>query len=292
MKLTLPFLISLLFALNMALATSLLRVRPHLQLHILDIGQGDAILITTPEQHHILIDGGPGRSVLTELSAKLPQLFREIDLLVLTHPHLDHMEGLIPVLQRFQVHQILMSAPHYDSLVYEAFLKEIQDYPIHLARADQDFQLGSVTLDVLYPFESLLGQEIENINNASPVIHLTQGEHSILLTGDAEQEVEAELLSQGIPLQADILKAGHHGSRTSSTLPFLEAVNPEVILISSGEGNSFGHPHPETLEKAEDLDLQVHRTDLDGSVSFIFAPQDWLRSILAPKLRSFSSRRS
>lgn len=290
MKTSLLFICSVLFALNVAVGTSLLRVRPELQVHMLDIGQGDAILIVTPEQHHILIDGGTGRSVLSELGEVMPHLFAEIDLLVLTHPHRDHMEGLIPVLQRFDVNAVLMSAPEYGSEVYSAFLNEMEGRQVYFADDDMDFVLGSVVLDVLYPFKPFTGEELSNVNNVSPVIMLKYEEYRILLTGDAELEVEAELL--GLDLQADILKAGHHGSKTSSSLAFLEEVNPELMLISAGKDNSYGHPHPETLEKAADLDIEVLRTNLEGRISLIFADQDWVRSILAPKLRSFSSKRS
>ncbi len=290
MKISFWFIISVLFALNVAMGTSLLRVSSELELHVLDVGQGDAILIITPEQHHILVDGGPGRSVLSEIGEVLPHLFNEIDLLVLTHPHSDHMEGLIPVLERFEVGAVLMSAPEYGSEVYSAFLDELDGRAVYFAEAGMDFELGSVKLDVLFPFESFTGEELGNINNVSPIIMLEFEEIRILLTGDAEQEIEAELLD--LDVRADILKAGHHGSRTSSSLEFLEAVNPELLLISAGVDNSYDHPHPETLEKAADLDVQVLRTDLEGRISLIFADQGWLRSILAPRLRSFSSKRS
>ncbi|MEK7689425.1 MAG: MBL fold metallo-hydrolase, partial [Bdellovibrionota bacterium] len=141
------------------------------------------------------------------------------------------------------------------------------------AEAERNFQFGSVTLDVLYPFETVQG-EIENVNNGSVVIRAVQGENEILLMGDAELEVEAELLAAWaageFELAADTLKAGHHGSRTSSSLEFLKVVSPELMVISSGEGNDYGHPHEETLEKAEDLGIAVLRTDLEGTVSLIF----------------------
>lgn len=279
----------LVLALDLVFLASLWRVPGGLEFHALDVGQGDALLLVTPEQHHVLVDGGMGHSVLLELADVLPYSFRKIDLMILTHPHADHMEGLIPVLQRFEVGAVLMSAPDYGSSIYAAFLEELGEVPVWIAQADQDFQLGSVYLDVLYPFEGILGEEMDNINNASPVIRVEWEDVSILLTGDAEQEVEAELLAAGVNLEADILKAGHHGSRTSSTLSFLEAVDPEWMVICSGEGNSFGHPHPETLEKASDLGIELLRTD-QGRVSIRFR-QDW-RSIFAPSWRSFSSSRS
>lgn len=282
--------------LDVALLNGLFKWRPHLQLHMLDVGQGDGILLVTPEQHHILIDGGPGNSVLMQMGQVMALPFNTIDLMVLTHPHMDHMEGLISVLDRMEVEAILLSAPAYENPAYEVFLEKVQaeGAQIFFAEADTDFQLGSLHLDVLFPFESKLGEEMENINNASPVIRASDGEVTILLEGDAEMEVEAEILAQYKPeeLHANILKAGHHGSRTSSTEAYLDAVEPEWMLISCGAGNTYKHPHPETLEKAEDRGIQVFRTDLEGRISIIFDDYSWTRRILAPKLWSFSSSRS
>lgn len=282
--------------LDAALLNALFKWHPHLQLHMLDIGQGDAILLVTPEQHHILIDGGPGNAVLMQLGSVMALPFNTIDLMVLTHPHIDHMEGLISVLDRMEVKAILLSAPAYENPAYEVFLEKVQaeGAQVFFAEATTDFQLGSLHLDVLFPFESKLGEDMENINNASPVIRASDGNVSILLEGDAELEVEAEVLSHypAATLKADILKAGHHGSRTSSTEAYLDAVQPEWMLISCGMGNTYKHPHPETLEKAEDRGIQVFRTDLEGRISIIFDDYAWTRRIFAPKLRSFSSSRS
>lgn len=279
----------LLGALDLALLRDMILVRPHLQLHTLDVGQGDALLLITPEQHHVLIDGGPGNKVLTELAAVLPQTMHEIDLLVITHPHLDHIEGLVAVLDRFPVKQISLSLPDYDSELNSALLEKIAELniPISIPQASQDFRLGETVLDVIYPFDPVTGGEFENVNNVSTVIRVVHSSGSILLTGDAEQELEAELV--GLNLKSDLLKAGHHGSRTSSTLEFLRQVNPEWMVISCGVDNSYGHPSPETLEKATSMGIEVMRTDLAGRVSIIFAEPYWMRSILAPRLRSFSS---
>ncbi len=265
MNLRILLLLTLLFF-DIAMLYDLSKLRSELTLQVLDIGQGDALLISTSKQNHILIDGGPGNKILSELSAVMPPSFREIDLLILTHPHLDHMEGLISVLQRFDVKAVLMSAPSYDSLVYKAFLDAVYDEgsAIYFAQANTDFRLGEVEMDVLYPFENMTDIPIENINNASPVIKISNW---LLLTGDAEQEVESNILESGIDIDVDVLKAGHHGSRSSSTLEFLEAVSPRVMLISAGKENPFGHPHPETLDKAKNLGIQVLRTDLDGRIT-------------------------
>ncbi len=289
-------------ALDVFMGVNLWRLSAGLRVDVLDIGQGDAILLTTPEQHHILIDGGPDATVLTELGEVLPPAFRDLDLVVLTHPHLDHLAGLVPVLERFEVGALLVSGAAYDSEAYEYFLDQVQgfDGPVYFAEADTDFRVGSVTLDVLYPFSNEVGQSFEEPNNSSVVIKAEWGEESVLLMGDAEKEVEAELLAaweEGeIDLEADVLKAGHHGSDSSSTPEFLEAVSAEWMLISCGEGNSYGHPRQVTLDKAAALGMTVFRTDTEGRISVVFGADggfySWIRSIFAPRERSFSSKRS
>lgn len=286
------FLFLFLGALDLCLLLQLSMLRPHFQMHVLDVGQGDALLLSTTEQHHILVDGGPGQTVLQELGEVLPMGFTEIDLLILSHPHADHMEGLIPVLQRFEVKAVLMTFPEEEGKTYDAFLSELEGIPVYNAVDEMDFKLGETVLNVLYPFETISEDPMGNLNNASPVIRVEAEGVSILLTGDAEQEVEAELLEADVDLSADILKAGHHGSRTSSTQPFLEAVGAEVMIISCGKDNDYGHPHKETLQKAEQLGMEVLRTDKLGRISLIFDQESWTRSILAPRLRSFSSKPS
>lgn len=243
-----------------------------LELHMLDVGQGDAILLRTAEGHNILVDGGPGQTVLEKLGEVLSPFDRRLDLVILTHPHEDHVAGLVEVLRRFEVGEVLLSAPEYDNQAYEALMEEIaeREIPYSFADDDNDFEFGDVKLDVLFPFEPFTGDDMENVNNASPVIKVVWGEVEVLLTGDAEQEVEAQLLTASVDIRADIIKAGHHGSRSSSTEAFLKAVGAELMLISCGTGNDYGHPHQETLEKAGDFGMEVRRTDLEGRISVIF----------------------
>lgn len=265
------FILCVFLGLTGSLILSFFREADGLRLDVLNVGQGDAILLSLNGQR-ILIDGGPDATVLEELGEVLPFWEHELDLVVLTHPHEDHVAGLVPVLQRFQVDAVLLSAPEYPNEAYSAFLAEVQQQSIfiHSADSSEDFTFDGLELDVLYPFESVAGAVFENVNNASVVIRAVYGEHEILLMGDAEQEVEAELLAAGVNLNADLLKGGHHGSRTSSTWEFLQAVGAEVMIISSGTGNDYGHPHEETLEKAEDLGIQVRRTDVEGRITLLF----------------------
>lgn len=265
-------LLSVALALALALGDAGLKLPSSFELHMLDIGQGDGILLRTESGENILIDGGPGTTVLEELGEVLSPFDRRLDLLILTHPHEDHVAGLVPVLQRFEVGELMLSAPDYKNQAYKTLMQEIGrlEIPYSFADDDRDFAFGDLQLDVLFPFEPATGDSMDNVNNASPVIRATWKDVSILLTGDAEREVEAQLLAAGIDLEADILKAGHHGSRTSSTLEFLKEVDAELMLISCGWGNDYGHPHAETLEKATDLDMEVRRTDLEGKVSLFF----------------------
>jgi len=239
----------------------------------LDVGQGDSILIETPGDNHILIDGGPGPDVLSELSAILPFFEKEIDLLVLSHPHADHINGVIEVLKRYSVKAILFSGVNFAGGAYDEFLREIraQQIDFWIAEASDDFRFGPVILNVIYPREQAAGEEFANLNNSSVAIKVIYDDVKILLTGDLETEAEAALVNSGEDLRAEILKAGHHGSKTASSIEFLKKVKPKVVVIQSGEGNSFGHPHDESLNNFEKIGVEkVYRNDLDGRVEFVF----------------------
>ncbi|MFA5793262.1 MAG: ComEC/Rec2 family competence protein [Candidatus Gracilibacteria bacterium] len=301
---TLKFFFAVLVAVDVIILASLTKMWPYLRVDFLDIGQGDSVLVTTAEKNHILIDGGPGRDVLSELPSALPYLFNEIDLMVLTHPHDDHIEGLIPLLERVPVGAILFSAPAYKSESYDTFLRKIDELkiPMFFAEAGVDFKFGDTFIDVLYPSNQTVGEEFSNINNSSVILRISDGKNSVLLTGDADESVEAELVDKyGASLKADIFKAGHHGSKYSNTADFLDAVIPNLVVISVGEGNDYGHPHEEVLGRLNSLGIDFLRTDLKGTVSIIFddclasygerrcSIHSLIRSIFAPSLRSFSS---
>lgn len=241
-----------------------------LYLDFLAIGQGDSILITVPSSdsdpngsYRILVDGGPDQNVLSELDEILPFMDRTIDLVILTHPHADHVDGLVQVLRRYQVRAVLMTGVTYNDSSYDAFLKEIQDQniPFYIATASQDFQFGPAKFDLLFPFTSLAGTSMGNINNSSIVFRLEACGHTALFQGDAEKEVEESLLDHKIDVSAELIKAGHHGSRTASSLDFLEAVAPDLMVIQFDVDNSFGHPHSETLETLEELDIEMQSTE-------------------------------
>ena len=265
-----------------------------LEVDFLDVGQGDAILIKTPANQNILIDGGPDSAVIKRLSENLPWWDKTIDLMILTHPHDDHVNGLNDVIRRYNVKKILYTGVIHSSPGFLTWLELIRDRQIPLVIIDrpQKIILGEECyLDFLYPMESVLGKNVDNLNNSSIVAKLVYGQTSFLLMGDAEVEVEKELLnlapgpsplegeggtirqlaeSRGeVNLQANVLKVGHHGSDTSSSQEFLEAIKPEITIIQVGADNDFGHPNLRILKRLERLGIKTFRTDLDGTIRVV-----------------------
>ncbi len=246
-----------------------------LTVSVLDVGQGDGILIQTPEYHNILIDAGPpDGSAAERLGGRMGFFDKTIDLFVLTHPHDDHYGGALDVMQKYKIKKILFTGVHSGASLYQAFLQRARAEGIDLLynQNHQDIRIGpGLYLDILYPFQgqSLLGQKVANKNNASIVMRLARrtadGWRSLaLLAGDAEHEEELEILLAGQEVSASVLKIGHHGSRTATSDVFLAATDPKTAIISAGEENQFDHPHPEILEKLSDLDLR--QTMQDGTI--------------------------
>ncbi len=248
---------------------------PDDELHVsfLDVGQGDAILIQKGNQQ-VLIDGGPSsQDVTLELGDKMPFWDRTIELVVLTHPHSDHLSGLVEVLRRYKVEQVLYPDLDYESPLYEEWLGLIEekDIPCTLAQAGQVIDLGDgIMISVLNPQASPLNGTESDIDNNGVVLRLGWGGVSFLLTADIEWEAEFELIAEIDDLTSTVLKVAHHGSDTSTTLEFLAAVNPQVAVISVGE-NSFGHPSNEVIKRLEEkLGAEnVYRTDEQGTIEFI-----------------------
>jgi len=250
---------------------------PDDKLHVsfLDVGQGDAILIQTSNGQNIIIDGGPDpQKINLELSKKLPFWDRTIDLMVCTQPQADHVTGLVDVLQRYKVKQVLEPGVSYDLAIYQEWLRIIQDKGIEykIARAGQEINLGDgIKMEVLNPPESLFEGTSHDVDNNGVVLRLSWGQFSFLFTADIREEAEFELIGQRANLRSTVLKVAHHGSRTSTTSQFLAAVDPEVAVISVGADNPFGHPSPEVVERLIDKlgEDNVYRTDEDGTVELI-----------------------
>ena len=203
------------------------RAPKNLAVDFLDVGQGDAILIKAPSGQNILIDGGPDKTVIKRLGENLPWWDKRIDLMILTHPHDDHVTGLIDVLKRYSVGKILYTGVNHNAPNYLAWLKLTRDSktPLIIIDKAQIIKLGQGSeLEILYPDKSWLGQTMADLNQSSIVLMLTYGKTKFLLTGDAGEEVEAELISRGADLGADVLKVGHHGSQYSSGEEFLNKI--------------------------------------------------------------------
>lgn len=248
---------------------------PDGRLHVffLDVGQGDAILIQTPHGQQILVDGGPEPSrLLAALGQRMPFWDRVLDLVVLTHPDSDHLAGLIPVLERYQVEAVLCGEwPATSALVaqWHSLLasKEIKRLP---AQPGTQITWDEATrLQVLYPPPVWLPPTAADDNNHSLVLRLTHGEVAFLLTGDIEAAAEAYLLSDGQLASAWVLKVSHHGAAESTSAAFLRQVQPRLAVISVGADNQHGHPAAETLQRLHEAGAQVLRTDHQGTIELI-----------------------
>lgn len=290
-----------------------------LHVYMLDVGQGDAILIRTPSDQFILVDGGPDDSVLNELAEVMPFYRRDLALVILTHPHPDHVNGLVEVARRYDVGRVVLTGIDYEYAGYSAFLQTIAEKKIPVVFADgKDIQVGAgsragggnlndagedpnagsvgaddgdipktgvVLLDMVFPFNSIQGQTFINANNSSIVFRLIYGKTVFFFAADCEQVCEEKIVASGgrggaagnADLRADVLKVGHHGSRTSTSEALLDAVFgaetgagvPRLALIPVGMDNSFKHPYPGTVEKLQAQGVRILRTDMDGRVEVV-----------------------
>lgn len=238
-------------------------------IQFLDVGQGDAILITTYDGFEVLIDGGPDSGVLRALAAQRSFFDRSLDLVIATHPDLDHIGGLIDVFARFDVQTILQTENVNDTPAAVAFAAAAhnEDAEVILADAGQVISLGDLQIEILSP----KGDESEwESNNASIITKITFGDTAFMLTGDAPAEIEEYLAgAYGAGLKADVLKLGHHGSKTSTSEIFLDLVDPQYAVVSAGLDNRYGHPHQEVLQRVFDRDIETSHTGTDGTITFI-----------------------
>ncbi len=247
--------------------------QPDGKLHVtfLDVGQGDAIFIESPGGRQILIDGGRYPSLfLDKLGREMPFWDKNIDIVVATHPDEDHILGLVEALDHYQVDLFIVNGePADESPGYEALLRTAEEahIPIHRALTGEVIELGDgARLEILHPNSEL---ELEDRNENSIAIRLVYEDFAVLLTGDAEDKAERMMMESGRPLQSLVFKAGHHGSRSSSSRVFLRTVQPQIIIISAGKDNLYGHPHEEVLQRAEEIGALVLRTDEVGTIELI-----------------------
>lgn len=243
---------------------------PYLTVTFLDVGQGDAILIETPDGVQALIDGGPDGTVLRELARALPWGDRTLDLVVGTHPDKDHIGGLVDVLARYEVAQILTTENRGETMTASSYQDALVDETANIsyARAGQVYQLGaSTTLTVLSPARD---PSMLESNTASIVVKISYGKTDFMLTGDAPQSIEDYLVvAYGAALASEVLKLGHHGSKTSTSALFLDTVAPQFAVVSAGADNSYGHPHEEVTERVMDSGAMLANTASAGAVTFV-----------------------
>ena len=247
-----------------------------LKVYFFDIGQGDSIFIEAPNGNQVLVDGGPDNSVLQKLGEAMPFYDKDIDLVVLSHPHLDHYNGLIEVLNRYDVANIMEAReePKEKALSagFSAWRETVKKENANEIEpiAGKVIDLGNnAELVILHPFESVAGDRPGNVHDDMVVAMLRYGEFEVLLTGDMEEKVERRLILAQEDLDSDILKVGHHGSKTSSSEAFLAAVSPEAVVISVGAKNRYGHPTQEVLKRLDDYGIKYYRTDTDGDIKVV-----------------------
>ena len=245
----------------------------------LDVGQGDSIVVRS-NSHAILIDGGEHAQRNVVLNYLRDAGVRRLDYVVATHPHSDHIGGLVTVLRQLDVGRVIMPYVTHTTDTFSRFLDVIDNnnIPVTFPSPGDSIQAGIINFTILGPPTPHPGPA-GNLNNASIILRLEHGQNSFLFTGDAERELEDWLVASGANLAATVLKVGHHGSRTSSTDAFLDAVSPRAAVISLGANNTHGHPHREVMDRLNARGIIIYRTDQLGTIRMITDGQriDWLR---------------
>jgi competence protein ComEC len=243
-----------------------------LKVTFIDVGQGDSVLLEFPGKTKMLVDGGGTPDGSFDVGEKVlsPFLWRKgikkIDYLVLTHAHPDHMNGLIAVARNFKIKNYWEGFSPQESDAYCQLMEALSSRVTRKKMFSGDsISIGDIRIRVLHPIKKDPG--IHRVhNNLSLVLHIINGQNSFLLTGDIEKESEAKILEGPAPLDSTVMKSPHHGSKSSSTMEFIEGVSPEIIVITVGRGNWYGLPHPDVLERYADFGATVYRTDLHGAI--------------------------
>ncbi|MBU3969020.1 MBL fold metallo-hydrolase [Patescibacteria group bacterium] len=240
-----------------------------LKVAFLDVGQGDAIFIETPSGNQILIDGGADKKVLRELSKIMPFHDRSIDIVIISHPDKDHIGGLPSVFENYEISAFVEPGVGTDTDIYNILknLVKKENSKIILARSNMVFNLDkNIFLKILFPDRDVSGMDT---NDASVIAHLVYGNSEFLFTGDSPQKIEKYLVSLGgEKLNSDVLKIGHHGSKTSSSKSFVGFVSPEYAVISVGADNKYGHPNQEVINILNEFGVKILKTSESGTIIF------------------------
>lgn len=239
------------------------KVNGNLEVHYIDVGQGDSILIKQGDSS-MLIDAGDnayGKRVVGYLK---DQGITKLDYIIGTHPHADHIGGLDDVIKAFDVGAVIMPKVSHNTRTFEDVVLAIKDKGLKITtpKAGDSFDIGGASFTVVAPN----GSTYEDLNDYSVITRLVYGENSFIFTGDAEEVSEGEVLASGRDIKSDVLKVGHHGSNTSTTDAFLDAVGPKYAVIQVGSENKYGHPTEKTISKLKEKNIEIYRNDLNGNV--------------------------
>lgn len=243
---------------------------PSLRIDFIDVGQGDAALITSPTGKTVLIDGGPRKSARALTAFLARHVHGPVDLVLLSHRHEDHVGGLPAAIRQVGARQFMDAVEPHESAAYATLMRTLdaQGIPVRQATRGRAIDLGGgVRMVLLGPPEPAIHGSRSDVNANSVVVRLTFGAFSALFTGDAEAPTEAWLLQSGAPLHASVLKVAHHGSQYSSGAAFLRSVGARIAVVSVGRVNEYGHPADETLQRLAAGGAAVYRTDRDGDVT-------------------------
>jgi competence protein ComEC len=240
-----------------------------LEVHFLDVGQGDAVLIQTPDGFEVLIDGGATSQVIRQLATEQSWNDRLIDVVIATHPDTDHVGGLVDVLERYDVDLIVQTETDSDSPAATAFESAVlnEGADVQFARAGQVIRVGaSTTIEILSPASDTGAWRA---NAASIIVRVVYGDTAFMLTGDAPDSIEDYLVgAYGADLKSDVLKLGHHGSQTSTSELWLDTVQPQYAVVSASLDNRYGHPNQTVMQRVFARNIQTSHTGVDGTVSF------------------------
>lgn len=245
----------------------------------LNVGQGDSQLVVLPSDIQILIDGGPNSNISAKISKYIPFYDKDIELIILTHPHADHIRGLLQVFEDYNVKNFMFAGANYESKVYADFMTalEAEGSNVYLARAGDTISfvkhqvsgqnVQHLVLNILAPMRETFSRNFKSIHDSNIVSQLNLGHKKFLLTGDMEEDLELELIRSKAITDIDILKIGHHGSKTSTSPKLLQAARPEEAIIQVGR-NSYGHPTPLVLDRLTRFGVKIFRNDQLGDIVY------------------------